>query len=243
MSIPVGLLLSDTRLVRAGRSPTLIDLAFSRNAEWLLGPIAEAFCMLYEFESDKDRHDALVMRTASSMRTVDQSLPFAVRVARTGPAELLPRFASLVVKQCDSDSNLVRAHADLFESTASIRRNVPKLAEELGARALRHSQMPVAPLLHAVAEETNGHIERAREIRHRCGARTDAAQQRWWGEKVKKNLGTALTARELEVARLIAKGDAYKEFAQALDLSERTVHRHCESIFGKLRYPLSLAIG
>jgi DNA-binding CsgD family transcriptional regulator len=43
-----------------------------------------------------------------------------------------------------------------------------------------------------------------------------------------------LTARELQVLRLVAAGKTNKAIARELDLSERTVDRHLSNIFGKL---------
>ena len=43
-----------------------------------------------------------------------------------------------------------------------------------------------------------------------------------------------LTARELDVLRLLATGRANKEIAAALSLSERTARTHVSSILGKL---------
>jgi ATP/maltotriose-dependent transcriptional regulator MalT len=44
-----------------------------------------------------------------------------------------------------------------------------------------------------------------------------------------------LTARELEVLRLVAAGKTNREVASALVISERTVARHLQNIFAKLR--------
>lgn len=43
-----------------------------------------------------------------------------------------------------------------------------------------------------------------------------------------------LTARELQVLRLVAAGKTNKTIARELDLSERTIDRHLSNIFGKL---------
>ena len=42
-----------------------------------------------------------------------------------------------------------------------------------------------------------------------------------------------LTTREIEVAGLIAKGNTYKEIAKKLYISEKTVTKHIQNIFGK----------
>jgi DNA-binding NarL/FixJ family response regulator len=43
-----------------------------------------------------------------------------------------------------------------------------------------------------------------------------------------------LTARELEVLRVLAAGKSNREIAGALIISERTVARHLQNIFAKL---------
>jgi HD-GYP domain-containing protein (c-di-GMP phosphodiesterase class II) len=52
--------------------------------------------------------------------------------------------------------------------------------------------------------------------------------------KVRVAAPRGLTERELEVLRLLARGQVDKEIAAALGISHRTVHHHNESIFGKL---------
>src|SRR5262249_2790450 len=44
----------------------------------------------------------------------------------------------------------------------------------------------------------------------------------------------ALTSREVDVIRLIARGKTNREIARALDISEKTVARHVSNIFAKL---------
>ena len=46
--------------------------------------------------------------------------------------------------------------------------------------------------------------------------------------------GERLTAREIEVLRLVASGRSNSEIAAALVISEHTVARHLQNIFGKL---------
>ena len=51
-----------------------------------------------------------------------------------------------------------------------------------------------------------------------------------------------LTAREIEIIRMIAKGFRNKEIAEALFISEGTVKVHLHSIFTKLRLHNRLAL-
>jgi DNA-binding NarL/FixJ family response regulator len=48
------------------------------------------------------------------------------------------------------------------------------------------------------------------------------------------SLPAGLTARELEVLRLVASGRSNPQIAAELVLSEKTVARHLSNIFGKL---------
>lgn len=47
----------------------------------------------------------------------------------------------------------------------------------------------------------------------------------------------ALTQREIEVIKLLARGYSNKEIAQTLNISEKTVHSHVGAILSKLRVP------
>ena len=52
-----------------------------------------------------------------------------------------------------------------------------------------------------------------------------------------------LTARELEVLKLVAAGKSNKEIAAALVISEHTVARHVQNIFTKLGVASRTAAG
>jgi two-component system, NarL family, response regulator LiaR len=51
-----------------------------------------------------------------------------------------------------------------------------------------------------------------------------------------------LTAREKEVANLILEGSTYKQIAQSLDITIRTVKAHAQSIFNKFQVKDRLAL-
>ena len=84
-------------------------------------------------------------------------------------------------------------------------------------------------------ETARSELDAAEAVFRELGARADA-------ERVAAALGTrrsaerhGLTARELEVLRLVAGGATNKAIAAELVLSERTVDRHVSNILAKLR--------
>ena len=70
-------------------------------------------------------------------------------------------------------------------------------------------------------------IEAARSTFGRLGARADLA-------RLDSGTPAQLTARELQVLRLVAAGDTNRSIGSQLGLSERTVDRHVSNIFAKL---------
>jgi DNA-binding NarL/FixJ family response regulator len=87
------------------------------------------------------------------------------------------------------------------------------------------------------------HFDAARDIFSQCGALPDLA--RLDGITNKNPAGTAggLTARELEVLRLVAAGSTNREIASRLYLSEHTVARHLQNIFVKIGVSSRTAAG
>jgi DNA-binding CsgD family transcriptional regulator len=77
-------------------------------------------------------------------------------------------------------------------------------------------------------------LEAARAAFAELGAAPDLARlDETTGDAVRDAHG--LTARELEVLRLVAAGRTNREIAASLVISEHTVARHVQNIFGKLR--------
>ncbi|MQA17863.1 MAG: hypothetical protein GEV09_28570, partial [Pseudonocardiaceae bacterium] len=70
-------------------------------------------------------------------------------------------------------------------------------------------------------------LDAARSTFARLGARPDLA-------RLDSGRPAQLTARELQVLRLVAAGHTNRTIGSELSLSERTVDRHVSNIFGKL---------
>jgi HD-GYP domain-containing protein (c-di-GMP phosphodiesterase class II) len=95
----------------------------------------------------------------------------------------------------------------------------------LEARPHRPAYTPARVATIAAEEVAAGRLDRAA-----VNAVLEAAGQ----PRVQAAAPRGLTERELEVLRLLARGQVDKEIAAALGISHRTVHHHNQSIFGKL---------
>jgi len=85
-------------------------------------------------------------------------------------------------------------------------------------------------------------LEAARAAFERLGAASDVARLDALGGIVSADTH-GLSPRELEVLRLVAAGKSNKEIASALVISEHTVARHLQNIFGKLDVSSRAAAG
>jgi ATP/maltotriose-dependent transcriptional regulator MalT len=81
-------------------------------------------------------------------------------------------------------------------------------------------------------EDARLELDAARLAFERLGAATDLARLDAMGDAVARP--HRLTARELQVLRLVASGRTNKAIAAELFLSEKTIDRHVSNIFAKL---------
>jgi len=77
-------------------------------------------------------------------------------------------------------------------------------------------------------------FDAARWIFQQLGARPDLTRVETLGRALKPTPAGGLSAREIEVLRLVAAGKTNRQIASALFISERTVERHLSNIFNKL---------
>ena len=77
-------------------------------------------------------------------------------------------------------------------------------------------------------------VEAAREAFERLGAEPDVAAVDALLGRTAETAEHGLTARELDVLRLVAAGRSNKEIAAELVISEHTVARHLQNVFRKL---------
>jgi DNA-binding NarL/FixJ family response regulator len=84
-------------------------------------------------------------------------------------------------------------------------------------------------------------IDAARSVFERLGAQPDIARIDALTQDAPADISHPLTAREVEVLRLVSVGKTNAAVAAELSLSERTVERHLSNIFTKLDLPTRTA--
>ncbi len=147
---------------------------------------------------------------------------------------------------CSFDSPVMRAMAAQARGALELAAGEPRMALAPLRLASQVWQSIEAPHLaartraflglacRALGDEDGAKLElaAARAAFERLGAVPDLA--RVAAPRGASPSGHGLTARELQVLRLVAGGKTNKAIARELDLSERTVDRHLSNIFGKL---------
>ncbi|MEK1852276.1 MAG: helix-turn-helix transcriptional regulator [Phyllobacterium sp.] len=95
----------------------------------------------------------------------------------------------------------------------------------------------------AVGDSDGAEIElsAARAVFLQLGAKPDLAHVDKLARLAPSDRQSGLTAREMQVLRLIAAGKSNKIIARELSLSEKTINRHASNIFNKLDVPTRAA--
>jgi DNA-binding NarL/FixJ family response regulator len=84
------------------------------------------------------------------------------------------------------------------------------------------------------ADAAGMEFEAARQVFGRLGARPDLVRLDKLAGRVRSVGQGGLTAREMEILRLVAAGKTNRAIAAGLVISEKTVARHVSNIFTKL---------
>lgn len=232
-----------------------IPLALLLNDRQLLGACADEDAPLFAVRSQEIQRIASVacafadLRTAHGLHT--QARTFLARAARdiARPHRCMSLFAQIAD---DGDASLVQwARATLARSTARPRvlRACRLLFEARTCRSLESARSArlaaVAAkafdrigmrLLAARALECAGHTAQALDRYANMGNVRDAQRlgEALGGMDGVASTQTPLSARQMEVARLVANGETNRAIASRLHISEHTVEHHLSAIFARL---------
>ena len=167
------------------------------------------------------RDGAAAAEHAAALRAIAEVLPTAPVHAAASYCEGLAAAAAgdherALARHDEAVEGYAGSEAPL--ETARARLGVAEALAGLGrTEAARREATAAVEALHAIGAEAE--CRRAREVARRLGATAQSE----------------LSAREVEVLRLVADGLGDRQIAAQLTLSEHTVHRHVANIHAKLR--------
>ena len=159
---------------------------------------------------------------------------------------------ALLAEECESDflraqlgharGELGLARHDPVAALADLRRAGQLWLELEAPYELARTRVLIGTACAALGDDDAAALEldAARRSFLELGARTDLAAL---GLEPGGQPPHGLSPRELEVLRLLATGKSNREIAAELVISEHTVARHVQNIFGKLRVPSRTAAG
>ncbi|MGZ3498145.1 MAG: LuxR C-terminal-related transcriptional regulator [Vulcanimicrobiaceae bacterium] len=235
--IPLGLALGREDMLAQSADESVIELAFRSKEALRIGPTIAAFSSLFIARNRFDDAKALLDAGLGALRTADHAYSML----------------ALASAHCDRTSsekalNLMReAHRlrrDPF-SAAFLRYIEAEIARRDGNRAVARAVAASAavafaelkiPYWQARALELAGNSREALTVYRRIDDRFDAQRLSGMFERRKARAIAAegLTARQLEIAGLVAQGLANKEVGAQLGISEKTVENHLQVIYARL---------
>ena len=218
-------------------------LALLRLAQGRADAACAAICRLTSTTSDRLRRARLLpahLEIMLSMGDVEEA-----RVARDELRELAHAFDSdalrAVVAQADGAIALAEGHAQAaLDPLRCAFEQWQRLEAPYEAARVR---VLLGQACRALGDEEAAALEHkaARSEFERLGAQAELVRLDAPHMPGQRSPGHPLTARELQVLRLISSGRTNKEIASELCLSERTIDRHVSNILGKLDVPTRAA--
>ena len=238
--IEIGILLEDTVLIQQCYDADFREAI--REANELLAPDAISAASWLAYTSGRvDDAKTMLHDVLAHLKPVgipENIALLAYRIARYGNTEdIEPARRRLVDTIRNTGRPLDKAMHALFEATASDRRSDARRAKEEAERAIvLLARLDVLPLERAFALELLARHDEALELYRKAGDLYDTHRLEKASSPVNKR-GRAkgeLTAREFEIAELVAEGKSNAAIAQRLSISERTAEHHVASILDKL---------
>jgi DNA-binding CsgD family transcriptional regulator len=163
----------------------------------------------------------------------------AARVAWRELEEIARRQGSdpLVASAAQAEGAVRLAEGDVDAALTATRRAWNLWAELKAPYEAARARVLVGLACRGLGDEDTAalELEGARQAFIELGAAPDLASLRSLTGQPEPGDTSGLTARELEVLRLVAAGRSNREIAAALTISEHTAARHLQNIFAKLR--------
>jgi ATP/maltotriose-dependent transcriptional regulator MalT len=211
--------------VLVGRSLDRVALgsAFTSSEPGWIGPIAAAYARIFAENNAVDEARSIVSRAMAVIAAADHAEELLALAARFGSRSEAARARDLLQRRMRlPNAEVASAFHHLWGAYDASRHRRTAASRTMAAEAARH----FAKL--GWAHQQREALKIAEPARH---GEPDAPRS---PAVALGDLRPALSARELQVADLVLRGQTNRAIAEALSISEHTVESHMTSIFNRL---------
>jgi DNA-binding CsgD family transcriptional regulator len=215
-------------------SPEALELAFASNEAQRIGLLAGCVAAYYDAVGRREDASALRSRALRELRSVEFCFWLLDQLALAkDPTERAQARSLLADAAGDRGNRAAVAYLSLFDARVASAKRAPQ-ATELAEHAAAEFAAIGWPWEQAQALELAGRYAEALEIYRRHGFTRNARELETRRRRKRHRAASReLTLRELEVARLAARGKSNREIAAELFIGERTVETHIAAIFDR----------
>jgi DNA-binding CsgD family transcriptional regulator len=230
VGIPLALTLNDRALLRACADEAA--LAYARRSRELqrIASVGAALAEWRRAQGAAAEADEILSETVAATPHGHRAWNLWLQIGMWGNPEA-NALARTVLSGSTGRPRMLRAHAALLEALA-----LRGVAGNRVARLARAGERAFTAMRFrwhaALCAELAGDLERARREYLAMGAVRDAERLAEPSQPIEKS--SNLTARQAQIAELVARGEINREIAARLHISEHTVEHHLTCIFARI---------
>lgn len=238
IALAIGIALDDGELLALEPDTTMLREAFATGKPPIFGPLAGFVGQVRAARGDITGARSLLLDAVTAAGAAPTSLG-TFSLAVTAAQYCVRSEADAVRALCARDAAKGRAPAAAAALADAILSRRFGGGDATAANAAAAGFADVGwPLYEALAREVSGQRDVARAIRAQIGyvglAGAASAVARSASDETADPLAAVLTSRELEIARLVARGSTNREAATTLSVSVKLIEQRLSSIFVKL---------
>ncbi|MDQ2866266.1 MAG: LuxR C-terminal-related transcriptional regulator [Candidatus Eremiobacteraeota bacterium] len=231
VGIPLALLLNDRELLAACADESALAFACASGEPQRIASVYSAYAELHFSQAELARGSALLSQALRGIARLHRGWQLPAQVGGHGSSDDRRRARALLAGSTERP-RVLRAHRLLFEAAAASGSNI-KRSERLANLAARAFAGLGFALYEARALELAGRRAGAAALYARTGSIRDVERIKA-AASCRTEAAIPLSARQLEIARLVADGESNKAIATRLHISENTVEHHLSGIFTRL---------
>lgn len=240
-SFALGICAGDEARLRRDDSESFLRYGTERGMKLAIGLLGGPYAWALGLRGEREDAAAWIHRIAEILPGPHRFLFAYLAAAQFGASDDVARMHEQLAQAAARPQDRVnKAALALFEAFASQRGLIAAPTQERALEAAARFDAIGWPWLAATGYELGGERKRALETYRTLGALRDVRRL----ETVRDDTTAALlSAREREVAELVAAGHSNDEIAQILHISLRTVEKHVSSSLHKLNVRSRLQLG